>query len=71
MSFTKLLQELHTLTVAEQQALVRRARELDDSALSPTKEALVERWLEQGRQQPNSAVPLDEMKARLRGRFRR
>ena len=69
MSFAEVLQELPVLTVAERQLLVRRALELDEPGLSPEDEAVVERRLADHRRNPSSAVPLDEMKARLRSRF--
>ena len=69
MSFADVLHELPTLTVAERQALIRRALELDDPELSAQDEALVEGRLAEHRRDPDSAVPLDEMKARLRNRF--
>ncbi len=71
MSFAELLKQLPILTVEERQIVIRRALELDDSPLSPAEEALVESRLEQHRQDPASAVPLDEMKRRLRSRYRR
>ncbi len=69
MSFTEVLQELPVLTVAERQLLVRRALELDEAGLSAEDEALVEQRLADHRRNPCSAVPLDEMKARLRSLF--
>jgi putative addiction module component (TIGR02574 family) len=69
MSFTEVLHELPALTVSERQLLVRRALELDDAGLSAEDEAVVERRLAEHRKNPGSAVPLDEMKARLRARF--
>ena len=69
MSFTEVLRELPALTVSERQVLVRRALELDDAGLSAEDEAVVERRLAEHRRNPSSAVPLDEMKARLRARF--
>lgn len=71
MSFSEVLQELPALTVAERQLLIRRALELDEPALAPEDEAVVEGRLAEHRQNPGSAVPLDEMKARLRSRFSR
>jgi putative addiction module component (TIGR02574 family) len=71
MSFTQVLAELPALTVAERQLLIRRALELDEPALSPEDEALVEKRLAEHRRDPASAVPLDEMKARVRARFSR
>lgn len=69
MSFTEVLHELPALTVSERQLLVRRALELDDAGLSAEDEAVVERRLAEHRRNPGSAVPLDEMKARMRARF--
>jgi hypothetical protein len=68
MSFAEVLPELPMLTVAERQLLVRRALELDDAGLSAEDETLVESRLAEQRHNPGSAVPLEEMKARLRGR---
>lgn len=49
--------------------LVRYALELDDPGLSASAENLVEERLAAHHANPSSAVPLDEMKARLRARF--
>lgn len=70
MSITEVLHELPALTVSERQLLVRRAVELDEPALSPGDEALVEERLADHRRNPGSAVSLEEMNARLRGRLR-
>jgi putative addiction module component (TIGR02574 family) len=43
--------------------------DLDEPALSGKDEALVEKRLADHRQKPDSAVPLEEMKTRLRSRF--
>ncbi len=69
MSFTDVLAELPTLSVAERQMLVRRALDLDESPLSPGDEAEIERRQAAHRQDPTSAVSLDEMASRLRARF--
>jgi putative addiction module component (TIGR02574 family) len=69
MSFTEVLAELPALTVSERQLLIRRALDLDDPALAVEDEAVVEKRLADHRRNPGSAVPLDEMKARLRSRF--
>ena len=69
MSFTEVLAELPALTVAERQLLIRRALDLDEPSLSAEDEVLVEKRLAEHRRNPGSAVPLDEMKARLRTRF--
>jgi putative addiction module component (TIGR02574 family) len=69
MSFTDVLQKLPAFTLSERQLLVRRALELDDAGLSAEDQAVVEKRLAEHRQNPASAVPLDEMKSRLRTRF--
>ena len=71
MSFAEVLDELPALSLAERQLLVRRALELDEAGLSAEDEALVEQRLSEHRANPDSAVPLDEMKSRLRSRFAR
>jgi hypothetical protein len=42
-----------------------------DKSLSPSDEALVEQRLAAHRRTPESAVPLDMMKARLRSQFKK
>ncbi|MEI6083578.1 MAG: hypothetical protein WCS70_04680 [Verrucomicrobiota bacterium] len=69
MSFAEVLQELPALTVAERQWLIRRALELDEAGLSAEDETLVAQRLAKHQQNPSSAVPLGEMKERLRSRF--
>ena len=68
MSFNQVLLELPALTVEQRQLLIRRALELDDAPLSADDEALVESRLAALHDAPASAVPLEEMKARLRAR---
>jgi hypothetical protein len=68
MSFNDVLAELPSLSVPQRQLLVRRALELDEQCLSAEDEALVEERLAKGRREPQSAVPLEEMERRLRGR---
>jgi len=69
MSFNEVLAELPALAVSERQLLVRRALGLDEPGLSGKDEALVEKRLEDHRRAPGSAVPLEQMKTRLRSRF--
>jgi hypothetical protein len=71
MSFAEVLQELPALTLSERQLLVRRALDLDEPALSPADEALVEKRLAAHRKNPASAVPLATMKSRLRSQFKK
>ena len=69
MSFTEVMAELPTLSVAERQILIRRALDLDETSLSPADEDEVERRLAAHRADPASALSLEEMTARLRARF--
>jgi putative addiction module component (TIGR02574 family) len=69
MSFNEVLDELPALSVAERQMLVQRALELDEAGLSEAEAALVEQRLAEHQKDPDSAVPLEEMKTRLRDRF--
>jgi len=69
MSFNEVLDELPALSVAERQLLVRRALELDEPGLAEQDIALVEQRLAEHQENPNSAVPLEEVKTRLRERF--
>ena len=71
MSFNEVLKELPALTVEQRQLVIRRALELDDPPLSDAEEKLVESRLAALRDAPSSAVPLEEMKARVRSRHGR
>jgi len=68
MSFAQVLEELPALTVEQRRIVIRRALELDDPPLSDADEALIEARLAAHRANPESSVPLEEMKARLRSR---
>ncbi len=68
MSFNKVLEELPTLTFEQRQLLIRKAIELDDPSLSEEDEALIEARLAAHHADPDSSLPLDEMKVRLRTR---
>ena len=70
-SFNEVLAELPSLSVDQRQLLVRRALDLDDPALSAEDEALVDQRLAEHRRNSDSAVPLAEMNARLRARFKK
>ena len=65
MSFTEVMAELPALTVSERQILVRRALDLDESALSTEDEAIVEKRLEEHRRNPDSSISLEQMKTRV------
>ena len=68
MSFNEVIAELPHLTFEERQILIRRALELDDPALSPADENLVEERLAGHHSDPSSSVPLADLKDRLRSR---
>lgn len=68
MSFNEVIAELPRLTFEQRQILIRRALELDDPPLSASDEALVEARLTAHHADPNSSVPLNELKDRLRSR---
>jgi hypothetical protein len=65
MSFSELLEELPRLTLDQRQLLVRKALEFDDPGFSAEDEALVEKRLAAHGANPESSVPLAEMKVRL------
>ena len=56
MSFNELLAELPSLTVEQRQLLMRRTVELDEPALSPSEERLVEERQAEYRRDPSSAL---------------
>ena len=69
MSFNKVLEELSLLTFEQRQLLILRAVELDSPSLSPEEEVIVEERLAGHHANPNSSLPIDEVKARLNTRF--
>jgi len=71
MSFTQVLEQLPALTIEQRQLVIRRVLEIDDLPLSPVDETLVEERLAAHRANPESSLPLDEAKSRLRDRFRK
>ena len=68
MSFNEVIDELPRLTFEERQILIRRVLELDDLPLSATDEELVEARLAEHHSDPDSSVPLDQLKNRLRSK---
>ena len=68
MSFTEVLEQLPVLTFEQRQILIRQAVELDDSPLSEATDALIEERRAAYRANPDSSIPLEEMKTRLRSR---
>ena len=70
MSFTDVLKELPALTFEQRQMVIRKALEVDETPLSPREESIVDERLEKLRKDPDSAVSMDDMNARLRRRFK-
>ena len=68
MDFNEVIAELPRLNFEERQMLIRRALELDDQPLSASDEELVEARLAAHRSDPNSSVPVNALKDRLRSR---
>jgi hypothetical protein len=71
MSFTEVLQELPGLTVEQRQLLIRRVLELDEPPLSDSDMNLVELRLASLRETPDFAVSAEDLKARLRSRYKK
>jgi putative addiction module component (TIGR02574 family) len=68
MSFNEVIEELPRLTFEERQILIRRVLELDDAPLSAADEELIEARLAEHHSDPNTSLPLGELKDRLRSR---
>ena len=58
------------LTFEQRQMVIRKALEVDETPLSPREESIVEKRLEKLREDPDSAVSMDDINARLRRRFK-
>ena len=69
MTIAEVIEELPSLTLEERQLLIRRALDLDDPPLSQPDETLVERRLAAHHADPDSSIPLGEIKDRLRKRI--
>jgi putative addiction module component (TIGR02574 family) len=68
MSAAEIINELPKLTEAERGAVFGKLLQLEDLTLSEADQALAESRLAAHRANPDSSVPLDEMKRRLRSR---
>jgi Arc/MetJ-type ribon-helix-helix transcriptional regulator len=69
MSFTEVMAELPSLSLAERHLLIRRALELDETELSDDEVTLVDERLAGHHQNPSSSLSLEEMKARVQRRL--
>jgi hypothetical protein len=65
MSLAEILDEIPKLSFADRQALIRRAVELDDEALTPDEETILDERLEDFRSNPDAGVSLEELKSRV------
>ena len=63
MSLTEILAEIPKLSFAERQELVRRAIEVEDEELTPEEKAILNERLEDFRRNPNSGMPIEELKS--------
>ena len=70
MSFAEILDQIPRLSFAQRQELVRLAIALDDEELTPEETALLDARMEDFHRNPESGVPLGELKARLEERLR-
>ena len=68
MSATEIVNELPKLTEAERRLVFGKLLELEDVPLSSDDEALIESRLAAHRADPNSSIPLEEVKRRLRNK---
>ena len=75
MSLSEILDELPRLTPEQRHQVVEKVMELDgdwiddEEALSPEEKRLIESRLAEHDVDPSSAVPWEEVKARLKARF--
>jgi len=69
MSIAQVLRELPGFSVSDRQILVCKALEIDEPGPSDEDMEIVRSRLAAYRRDPSCAVPLGEMKARLRERF--
>ena len=69
MSFTEVLDELPKLTAEQRELVMQRVLELDESPFTPEQEAIIEKRLAEHEANPSSAIPANEMFARLRAQF--
>lgn len=68
MKFKEVMAELPALTIEQRQLVMRRALELDHQPLSEDEQALARKRLAEYRQNPQSALSLQEMENRIRAR---
>jgi hypothetical protein len=69
MSIQEVLRELPSFTVGERQLLMLRSLQLDEPSITPEDELLIESRLSAHRQNPASALTLDQLTAQIRSRL--
>jgi len=71
MSFAEVLEVLPKLTPEQRDVVMQRVLELEESPFTPEEEALIEKRMADHRANPESAIPFDELMARVKDRLRR
>ena len=71
MSLAEILAEIHKLSFAERQQLIRRAIEVEDSELTAEENAILSARLEDFRRNPNSGIPAEQLKTSVLERLNR
>ena len=69
MSFAEILDEIPKLSFAERQELIRHALAADPEALTPAENAILDTRIEDFRLNPDTGIPLEELKERVRKRL--
>ena len=70
MSLTEILAEIPKLSFAERQEIIRRTLELEDADLTPEKQAILDKRLEDFRRNPNSGISADQLKSEVSQRLK-
>ena len=70
MSLTEILAEIPKLSFAERQELVRRAIEVEEHDLTAEEKATLDERLEDFRQNPNSGIPVEQLKGEVSRRLK-
>jgi putative addiction module component (TIGR02574 family) len=70
MSPTEILAEIPKLSFAERQELVRRAIEVEEHDLTAEEKAILDERLENFRQNPNSGIPVEQLKGEVSRRLK-
>jgi len=71
MSFAEILEEIPNLSFAQRQELVRRAIALDEDDLTPEENEMLDARMEDFRRNPESGVPLEQLREHISGRLSR